>query len=114
MAKMWEQLTQPEKVEDLRQDVKRIFDALRSLSSDLGRLQNRLSEVAEKRHSQEPSTKGAYTNRPSPSSPYAAARSLTPYLRRAQIAPRHLASALWITGISGPPSQCRCSSSDRP
>jgi predicted nucleic acid-binding Zn-ribbon protein len=59
MAKTWEQLTQPEKVEDLRQDVKRIFDALRSLSSDLDRLQNRLSEVSEKRHSPESNTKGA-------------------------------------------------------
>jgi hypothetical protein len=64
MARTWEQLTQAEKIEDLRQDVKRIFDALRSLSSDVDLLSHLVSEVAEKQRSRERNTRAQGPNQP--------------------------------------------------
>ena len=48
MKKTWEQMTEAEKVEDLRNDVVRIFSALREIASDVGDLRTMVSEVAKK------------------------------------------------------------------
>ena len=53
MPKTWEQLTEPEKIEDLRRDVVRLFDILTHLRNDVARVwgaaqenQTKLFEVA--------------------------------------------------------------------
>jgi hypothetical protein len=52
MAKMWEDLTQAEKIEDLRQDVKRIFNVLHGWESSIGdrfgREQTKIAELAQR------------------------------------------------------------------
>jgi hypothetical protein len=45
--KTWDELTQSEKIEDLRRDVVRIFNALRQISADLELINRRVSEVAD-------------------------------------------------------------------
>ena len=55
--KTWDKLKPEEKIEDLRSDVLRIFIALQNLSSDLGHLQTRVSEVSKKLDSLDADTK---------------------------------------------------------
>ncbi len=49
VAKTWEQMTDPEKIEDLRRDVVRIFKALRefqdAIASDQRKFQSQISEL---------------------------------------------------------------------
>jgi hypothetical protein len=37
MPKKWDELSQPEKIEELRRDMLRIYDAFNALASDVGR-----------------------------------------------------------------------------
>jgi hypothetical protein len=46
MPKTWEQMTQPEKIEDLRRDVKAIFEVLNELASGQRALGQRLDSAA--------------------------------------------------------------------
>ena len=53
MAKKWDDLSQSEKIEDLRRDMLRIYEAVNALASDVGRTWSftretsaKLSEVA--------------------------------------------------------------------
>ena len=45
MPKTWDQFTQPEKIEDLRKDVTRIFDILNALVADVRANHIRLNEL---------------------------------------------------------------------
>ena len=51
MPKTWDQLTQPEKIEDLRKDVTRIFDVLNALIADVRANHIRLNEFETKLNS---------------------------------------------------------------
>ncbi len=46
MAKTWEQMSQSEKIEDLRRDIKSLMQAFSTLGADHNRQSNLLSEVA--------------------------------------------------------------------
>lgn len=46
MDKKWEEMTQAEKVEDLRKDVKRIFQVLNELHSEQSALSHRVTGAA--------------------------------------------------------------------
>jgi hypothetical protein len=55
--KTWEELTQSEKIEDLRKDIVRVFSALTSIASDVEALRGKVSEVAKNLDSLSKSTK---------------------------------------------------------
>jgi hypothetical protein len=48
MAKRWEDLTQAEKIEDLRRDVVKIMAAVNQQSRDLDQIRGQLNQLAEK------------------------------------------------------------------
>jgi hypothetical protein len=48
MPKTWDQFTQPEKIEDLRKDVTRIFNVLNALVADVRANHIRLNELEAK------------------------------------------------------------------
>ena len=48
MRRSWEDLSEQEKIEDLRRDVKRLFEAIDWTKSDIGSLRSYLVEIGEK------------------------------------------------------------------